>query len=141
MFYIISALILYSVAIITGAAASRNANPTLTTGIMNTLSAIIPFAILAKSIKPSLEASSKFGIIMALVTGVFLALFSVVLNRAYTTDKVAIISPVVFGGAIALSSIASFFIFKERITALQSFGLILVLAGVAIIVCSKLKLA
>lgn len=140
MFYIISALVLYSLAIVFGASASRNANPTLTTGIMNSISAAIPFAILAKNFKSSVEQSSKFGIIMALATGIFLALFSVALNRSYSTDKVAIISPVVFGGAIALSSIASFFIFKERITPLQSFGLILVLAGVSIIIYSKLKL-
>jgi multidrug transporter EmrE-like cation transporter len=95
--------------------------------------------ILIKNFKTAANGSFKIGILSAALAGGLIAIFVIFLNRAYATEKIAIITPVVFGGSILLSSILSFFIYKERIAPLQLLGLSLVLAGIALIIISKLK--
>lgn len=130
-------MLFYSAAILFAAVASRNANSNVVSAIVNTVSAIIPLGIVLPVLSNKLLHNSKYGIVMAVLAGIAIALFSLALNKSYSTDKVAIITPLVFGGAIFLSSLASFFFFKEKVTPIQTVGLVLLGAGLLFIIYSK----
>ena len=74
---------------------------------------------------------------MAILTGVAIALFTMALTRSYSQNKVAIVIPIVFGGAIFLSTIFSYLFFKEKITLFQGIGLILLLIGIIFIIYAR----
>ncbi len=79
----------------------------------------------------------KFGVIMAVLGGICIAIFAMALNKSFTLNKVGIVAPVVFGGAILLSTVLSALVFKERITVLEGVGLAVLLVGMAIIVYAR----
>lgn len=137
MIYIFLALILYSVAILVGASASRNVNTNLAAAITNLISAVIPIAVVVPILAKKTFTNYKFGISMAFLDGVLIALFTMALTKAYSINKVGIVAPVVFGGAIFLSTILSYFVFKEKITATEAAGLILVGIGLAIVTYAR----
>ncbi len=137
MIYIIAAMVFYTLVILVGAQAARNAETNLVNAIINTVSAIIPIGIFISVINQGFSQSSKYGLIMSVATGVLVALFGLALTKSYSTDKVAIVAPVVFGGAIFLSAILSAVLFKEKISMLQGVGLILMGIGLAFIIYTK----
>jgi hypothetical protein len=59
------------------------------------------------------------------------------LNKSYALNKVAIVVPIVFGGAIFLSTILSGFIFKEKIGFLQGVGLGFLGIGLILIIYAR----
>ncbi len=59
------------------------------------------------------------------------------LNRSYSVNKVAIVAPIVFGGAIFLSAILSNIFFKEKIGLLQGVGLGFLGIGLIIIIYAR----
>lgn len=138
MLYIFAALVLYSIAITLGAVAARNANATLAGGITNAVGAILPLATVAVYwlAKRPMAYSAK-GLWAAAAGGMVIAGFVIVLNKAFATDKVAVVSPVVFGGAIVLSTLLSMWIFKEKVTPVQTAGLGLVVLGLVLVVYAK----
>jgi uncharacterized membrane protein len=137
MIYLFTALIFYSFAIILGTAASRNVNPTLAAGITNILSAVIPLAAAAQFINKKNFSAHRFGLGMAVLSGVCIAIFAIALNKSFATTKVGIVAPIVFGGAIFVSTILSFFIFKERVTMTEGIGLLLLAAGLGFIIYAR----
>lgn len=137
MVYLVLALLLYTATILLGSAAARNANVTLVTAAMNTISAVIPIALAIPLIARKSFSSQKFGMIMALLAGVTIALFVLAINKAYTQNKVGIVTPVVFGGAIFLSTILSYFIFRERLTVMEMVGLGCMGLGLAILIFAR----
>ncbi len=137
MIYIFLALILYSVAILVGASASRNINTNLAAAITNLVSAVIPIAVVVPILAKKTFTNYKFGISMAFLDGVLIALFTMALTKAYSINKVGIVAPVVFGGAIFLSTILSYFVFKEKITVTEAAGLILVGIGLVIVTYAR----
>ncbi|HLL60691.1 MAG TPA: EamA family transporter [Candidatus Nitrosocosmicus sp.] len=139
MIYIIVALLFYTVGILLVTVASRKADTNMVSGIVNTISAIIPIVVVLSYLKKEAFDSSKPGIIYAILGGIAIALFSMALNKSFATDKVAIVSPVVFGGAIFLTSILSYFLFKEKITTYQGIGLAILGLGLVIIIYAKLS--
>jgi len=42
--------------------------------------------------------NGKFGIIMAILGGISVALFVMTINKSFQVNKVAMVSPIVFGG-------------------------------------------
>ncbi|MEK7502224.1 MAG: EamA family transporter [Patescibacteria group bacterium] len=125
MVYIFLALIFYTIAIMFGSTASRHANTNLVAAIVNLISAIIPIAIIIPILSKKLleNPNVKFGILMAIITGIAIAFFTMTLNKSYSENKVAIVAPIVFGGAIFLSAILSSLFFKEKISNMQGMGL------------------
>lgn len=108
-----------------GSTASRHANTNLVAAIVNLISAIIPIAIIIPILSKKLleNPNVKFGILMAIITGIAIAFFTMTLNKSYSENKVAIVAPIVFGGAIFLSAILSSLFFKEKISNMQGMGL------------------
>ena len=135
--YIFLALIFYTGAILVGAAASRHANTNLVAAISNLVSAVIPIAIIIPILSKKTFSSQKFGVVMAVVTGLLIALFTLALTKSYSINKIGIVAPIVFGGAIFLSTILSYFIFKERLTLTEGIGLSLLGAGLVIIIYAR----
>jgi len=137
MLYIILALFFYAIAIVIGAIASRNTDSNLVSAIMNAISTIIPLAVVIPILNRKFFENGKFGIMMAIIAGIAIALFTMALNKSFQVNKVAIVSPIVFGGAIFLSAILSYIFLKEKITLVQGAGLILLFIALTLITYSK----
>jgi len=137
MIYIIMAMIFYAIATLFITSANRNINTNLAVAIVNSLSALVPLIIVIPLIGKKLEGSPRFGISMAVAGGVFIALFGLSLAKALSVNKVAIVSPIVFGGAILLTTVASYFIFKEKVSLVQGIGLTLLLIGLGLVIYAR----
>lgn len=131
-------MLLYSVGILFGAAAARHSDTNVATAIINTMSTVLPLIVVAYAAsKKTLVSSDKFGITMAILGGLGVGLFVMAINKAFSVNKVGIVTPMVFGGAVFLSTIASYFIFKEKISALQGVGLVLLATGFIVITYAR----
>lgn len=137
MLYIILAIIAYTIAILIATAASRSANTNLVTAVINTVSAVIPILVVAPLLTKEFVVSQKYGILLAVAGGVMIAVFSMALNRSYALVPIGIVAPLVFGGSIVLSAIGGYFIFGEKISAMQLLGLTLVSIGLVVIVYAR----
>jgi multidrug transporter EmrE-like cation transporter len=137
MIYHILALLLYTAAILLGAVASRAANTNLVGGITNVIGAIIPLIVAAPLLNAKSLQSQKFGVAMAALGGICIALFVMTLNKSFTENKVGIVTPIVFGGAIFLSTVISYFLFKEKLTALETTGLGVLGLGLIIVIYAR----
>lgn len=120
-----------------GALASRNANTNLVAGVINVVSALLPIALVVPILNAKTFADSKMGLIYAVIAGLLIALFTMALGKAYTENKVAIVSPLVFGGAIFLSTILGYFVLKEQVSRFQAFGLFLLAIGLGFIIYAR----
>lgn len=137
MIYIILAMVFYTVIILTGTAASRHLNTNLVAAITNVISAIVPFIVVIPILSKKIFTASKFGVGMALIDGFFIALFAMALTKSFSLNKIGIVTPIVFGGAILMSTIGSYFIFKEKISLTEAIGLFLVLAGLSVVIYAR----
>lgn len=137
MIYLFIALGFYAVGLLFGAAASRNVNTNLAAGITNALAAAIPLAVAWPYMTKATIQNHKFGVVMAVLGGICIAIFAMALNKSFTLNKVGIVAPVVFGGAILLSTMLSALVFKEKITLLEGAGLAVLLVGMGIIVYAR----
>ncbi len=137
MIFIILSLLFYTAAIMFGTLASRSADTNLVSAVMNSLSAIIPIAVILPILNRKLFVDSKMGILMAVIAGVAIALFTMTLNKSYSVNKVAIVAPIVFGGAIFFSAVLSSLFFKEKIDLIQGLGLTLLGIGLVLITYSR----
>jgi drug/metabolite transporter (DMT)-like permease len=133
MVYLILACVLYSIAVLIGATASRNANTNLVAAVSNLASFIIPFLFVLPSLSKEKFADHKYGIWMSVLGGLVVGLFVLTLTKAFTQNKVGIVAPVVYGGTIFLTTILSYFIFHEKIAPLEGIGLFFVLVGLAFV--------
>jgi len=137
MIYAILAMLFYSIALLFITAASRHANTNIVTAIVNSFSAAIPIIIATSLVSKKVVTGHKFGLIMAVCGGLAIALFGLALTKAFTQNKVGIVTPIVFGGAIFISTLTSLFIFKEKTSPLQVLGLLLVGVGLITIVYAR----
>lgn len=74
---------------------------------------------------------------MAVLGGVMVSIFALAFNKSLAENKVGIVTPVLYGGTIFMSTIISYFIFKEKISAVEGIGLVLVLIGLSVIIYAK----
>lgn len=139
MFYIIFAALIYSIVILLAAVASRNANVTIISVIMS-IAATVTLVITAvpHTIKEGF-IGQKTGGLYAIAAGIGIGLFTLLLNKGYETNKVAIVAPIVFGGAIFLSAILSNIFFKEKIGLIQGAGLTLLGLGLIIVIYARVN--
>jgi drug/metabolite transporter (DMT)-like permease len=137
MLYIFVALGTYTAAVLIGTAASRALNPILLSGVVNSVSAVLPIILAYPLLSRSTFTESRYGIVLGIVAGILIAIFTIALNKSYAVNKVAIVSPIVFGGSIVLSSIIGSIIFKEHLARLEMIGLAVVSIGIALIIYAK----
>ena len=139
MIYIFLALIFYTIAIMLGSLASRHLNTNLVAAITNIVAAVIPIAVAIQTLNKNLleNTNSKFGIMIAIIAGITLALFTMTLFKSYSENKVAIVAPIVFGGAIFLSAILSSFFYKEKVSGVQGIGLVFMAVALFLITYAR----
>jgi len=137
MIYIILASVFYTMAIILSTFASRSTNSNVVAVVSNLVSVFIPLAIITPLINKKFIIDSKYGIIMSILAGIAVAIFTMALLKSYSINKVAIVVPIVFGGAIFLSALAGYLFFKEKITLFQGIGLLLLGIGLFFIIYAR----
>lgn len=137
MLFIFIAMGFYTAAILFIAAASRNLNSTLAAGLINIVAAIIPLGLSIGLLSRKTLVNHKFGVMMAILGGLCIAFYSMAIAKSYSVNKVGIVAPAVFGGAILVSTVLSVFIFKQKINALEGLGLVLLAIGLGIIVYAR----
>ena len=137
MIYIFLALFFYTIAILVATAATRHANTNLVSLIANFFSVLIPLAVVAPAFSKKMVSGHKFGILLAATNGIVVGLFVLAINKSFSVNKVGIVTPIVMGGAIILSTIASYFIFKEKISWVEGTGLLLMFAGLAVVTYAR----
>lgn len=137
MIYILFSMVCYSVFLIFIGIASRRLESSAVNMIGNISAAIIPTIIFFTTSNISKIKSDKYGLITSIIAGVFITFYGLFLSKSFTTDKVAIISPIVYGGTILISAIAGIYVFKEKITMIQGIGLVLILTGIAFVIYAK----
>lgn len=116
MLYLILCVILYTIALLFGAIGARHLTPIVATAVNNIIAAILPLLLVIPLINNKLlsNQNTKYGIIMAAISGIFVALFVLTLNKTLSVNKVGIVVPVVYAGTIFLTTILSAFVFKEK---------------------------
>ncbi len=139
MVYLFVALIAYVAALLFGVAAARSADSVVVSAVTNVISALLPIAVLLPSASKQMLTDNRIGIIYATLGGVCIAVFTVFLNKSFHANPVGIVTPIVFGGAIFMSTLLSYFIFKEKINLLQGIGLVFLAVGFVLITVSKLR--
>ncbi len=133
MIYIIIATILYTIALIFITLSARHADTNLATAITNIVSTILPVIIIIPYLNKKLVSDGKVGLIYAILGGIAIALYTLALTKSFATNKIAIVSPIIYGGSIFLTAIISFILFKEKISLFQGIGLSLVGVGILFI--------
>ncbi|MBI2588804.1 hypothetical protein HYW35_01140 [Candidatus Saccharibacteria bacterium] len=134
MIYIILAALIYTAVILVVVSASRNASTNLVTAVSNFFAVFIPLVLVVPSLSRKVWHSQKYGILMAAASGILIGIFALLINKSYSVNKVGIVTPIVLGGSIFLSTIASYFIFKERITLTEAAGLVLLGLGLLVLI-------
>lgn len=137
MIYILLSIIFYTAALLFGVAASRNTNTALAAAVTTLVSMVIPIIVVIPIVSKKLIVDTKAGLAYAAASGVTVAIFALCINKAYVMNKVGVVAPAVWGGAIFLSTIISYFAFKEKISWLQGLGLLLVGLGFIVILYAR----
>lgn len=136
MLYIFLAVIFYTTAIMLTTFVSRILNTNVVAAIVNSVSAIIPIVVALPLLNKKLIENEKLGVGLAILTGIMIALFAMSLNKSFQLNKVALVAPIVYGGAIVLTAILSYFIFKEKLPPLHIAGISVVVIGILIVIYS-----
>jgi uncharacterized membrane protein len=121
--------------------AGNHIDANLSAIIFNTLGVIVPILgyIFYRYIrKDPIIQTSSLGIIYSILAGVSIGFFSIFLIKAFEKGGVSYVMPLVYGGAIAITAVVGWLIFREPINTLQGIGLVVVVAGIAMIVISRL---
>lgn len=137
MIYLILATLLLTLLTVFATSAARNLNTNLVTAVVHTVSVFIPFAVALPAIAKKEYIDHKFGILMAIAAGLSVGFYGLTINKAVTVNKLGVVAPAVFGGAILLSTLAGYFLFKEKLNTIEFIGLIFVLAGFCLIVYAR----
>ena len=137
MIYLVLALILFSILNLTAAAAARNLNTNIATVVINVVAVLLPLAVALPAIAKKGLAGHKFGLIMAVITGILVGFYALSMNKAFTLNKVGVLVPAVFGGTVFLTAVISFFLFKERLNTVEAVGLGLVFIGLMVIIYAR----
>ena len=137
MLYLFIGMIFYAAALLFGTAASRNLNTNLAAGLANFMGMLIPIAAAIPALSKRTFTTQRFGLTMAVLSGVCIAVFAMAIAKSFTLNKVGIVTPVIFGGAIFLSTVLGSVIFKEKISATEVIGLCLLALGFGVIIYAR----
>jgi bacterial/archaeal transporter family protein len=138
---IIIATVTYTLFDVFASRAGNLIDSNLSATIFNGIGVIIPLIIYVfyKVVNGSkLIATTSSGIIYSILAGVSIAAFSVVLIKIFEKGGLAYVVPLIYGGAIALTALIGWVFYKESISLLQAIGIVTILAGVVIVIVSKL---
>lgn len=137
---IIMAAVAYSGALIALARGPLFVDSHLVGAIVNIIGAFVPlllFTLAGTNIHNSGSAPAK-GLIWAVVGGVMIGVFTLALTRLFKMKvEVDYVVPLVYGGAIVITTLCSRFVFKESLTWMEAVGIGVVTLGIGLVVIAK----
>ena len=109
--------------------------------IFNGIGAVLPLVayIFYRFIKgEKLMPTTNEGMAYSLLAGVAIAAFSFLLIKIFEKGGLAYVVPMIYGGTVALASLAGWLLFKESVSVIQLVGILTIISGVALVIVSKL---
>ena len=137
MIYLILATLLLTALTLFAASASRNLNTNIVTVIAHSFAVVAPLIAAFPAIAKKEYVNHKYGVFMAIAAGISVGLYGLVINKAFTVNKLGVVMPAVLGGTILLTVLAGYFLFKEKLNILEFLGLVFVLIGFCIIIYAR----
>lgn len=134
------AVVLYAIFIIFVSRAGGKIDDGLGGFIFNGVGAIAPiiaFVIMKASHVKGMLPTTKDGVLYSVLAGVAIGLFTIVIMKIFQKGSLGYVMPIVYGGAVLLSSVAGWLWFSASINTLQVVGLLLVVAGIVLVGVSK----
>lgn len=138
---IILATISYTLFDIFASRAGNKIDANLSSVVFNGIGAILPLAIYIfyKFFKgEKLMPTTKEGMVYSLLAGITIAIFSFLLIKVFEKGGLVYVTPMIYGGTVALASLAGWLIFKESISAMQLVGILSIVSGIVLVVVSKI---
>jgi uncharacterized membrane protein len=136
---ILISAVFYSMFVIFAGLSGGKINQWLASVMFNGIGTFIPLVIYSATSKGK---TTSRGIIYALLAGVSIMIFSVLLSRIFNKGgNLSFVIPALYGTAIVLSGSFGWLFLKEKMSGLQVLGFVLVIIGVGCIVAAKLKTA
>lgn len=137
VFLIILAILSYTTAILAFGRGPLTADSNLVGTIINFIGMLVPLVLFVLS-SVSIKESKPTGLWWALAGGVAIGIFTLALTRIFASGQaVSFVTPLVYGGSVALSAIISFLFFGEKIPMLQAVGIGVIIIGIFVVVFSK----
>jgi uncharacterized membrane protein len=72
------------------------------------------------------------------LAGVAIAVFSILLIKAFEKGGLSYVVPVIYAGSILISALVGWLIFKEQFNTLGGIGVALILVGIVLVILSRL---
>lgn len=137
---LILAVVLYAIFITFVSRAGGKIDDGLGGFIFNGIGALVPIAVflaMKASHAKGMLPTTKNGVLYSVLAGVAIGLFTLVVMKIFQKGSLGYVMPIIYGGAILLSSIAGWLWFSASINTLQVVGLLLVVAGIVLVGVSK----
>lgn len=139
---IILATIFYTLFDIFASRAGNKIDANLSSVIFNGIGAMLPLIIyvfykLSKGAK--FIPTTNSGIIYSTLAGIAIASFSILLIKVFEKGGLAYVTPLIYGGTVALTVLVGWLLFKESVSGLQLFGVGIIIIGITIIIFSKIQ--
>ena len=133
LFLIAAAVLFYAIFIIALSRSAGKLDDALGATLFSVISAILPLFmyLAAKASKPKeMVPTTKHGILMIVLAGVAVGVFNLLVLKIFQKGSLGYVMPLVYGGAILLSSLAGWLWFSAAINTWQVVGILLVVAGI-----------
>jgi uncharacterized membrane protein len=135
-----TAIVLYAIFITFVSRAGGKIDDGLGGFIFNGVGAVVPivvFLAMKASHAKGMLPATKNGVLYSVLAGVAIGLFTLVVMRIFQKGSLGYVMPIIYGGAVVLSSLAGWFLFSATVNALQIAGILLVVAGIVLVGISK----
>ncbi|MDP3992625.1 MAG: EamA family transporter [bacterium] len=138
---VVLATIFYSLFEIFASRAGKHIDANLSSVFFNGVGALLPLVVYSYlRARDSIGiATTRSGVLFSLLAGISIAIFSVLLIKAFEKGGLSYIIPVIYGGSILISSLAGWLIYKEHIGVVGGVGVLVILVGIVLVVVSKFQ--
>lgn len=137
MLYLFLAILLFTLATLLSAGASRRADFGFVSLIVQTFAVIVPLLLIGPKFVGKIQDVNKLALLLAALAGLAIGFYALTFNKSLSIDKVGVVVPVIYGGTILLATLLSYFIFKETLKGLELVGLLLILVGLGFMIYAR----
>ena len=131
---IILSVLFYSLANIAIGRASAKGDPNFAGFILNAIGALIPLILYLIYKSRSESTITSNSALWAIIGGVGIGLFTLTLTQLFARGgNFSFVSPLVFGGAVAVVSLAGLVVFHEKTNTVSVLGIIIIAAGILLL--------
>lgn len=133
---IVIALLAYTGGILAFGRAPQYINSNILGTIINLIATLVPAGLflLVSSQRYVPAASSIKGYVWAVVGGICIGVFTLAMTKLFSDgNNVGFVTPLVYGGAVLLASLAGIVFFSEKTDVFRLAGLFMIVGGIALI--------